>query len=96
MEEAPQLAASGLAQAWWISDGAAPPPGAAPRGQVKPLAERSGMAGHRRVLRNSVEVLLMESPTVGCAALSCACSAYFSLISSITDASRPMSFVRGS
>lgn len=46
VEEVPPLVALGLAQAWWISDGAAPAPGAAPRGQVKPLAEQFGMAGH--------------------------------------------------
>lgn len=50
MEDVPPPTASGLAQARWISDPVAPAPGAAPRDQVKPLAEPSGMAGRPRML----------------------------------------------
>lgn len=46
-------------------------------------------------LKQSMELLLMDSPTVGCATLPCACSAYLSPISSITlDASWHTSSMR--
>lgn len=50
VEDVPPPTASGLAQTRWISDHVAPTPGAAPRDQVKPLAERSGMAGYPQML----------------------------------------------